>query len=295
MRTSLLSVSPWLALLPLVAAIDVRAQAIIAQTSGLQSPQHLIDFGTGLYPNFTRITTQFPGIAVTHAAYFTTGVSNNLVGGFLTNDFSGRPDTLTIRFANPISDVSFVYHQIGTSQPSNFRAMLGTTVVDSFSNLSNQSQPNNYFGFTNIFFDELQIDFVSDFNLDTLAYNDAGARCALRNGTGVNPVGYRCVTRPVLGTNWQVSIATTPNTTLTFLVFAPGGPSAPVPFLGYEILVQTSPDPVAVTGIGTYNTLLPTGAMWLGYTVATQAVRLDTVGPAQQFVFLNAQDVVLGL
>ena len=157
----------------LVPSAAVRAQAIIAQSSGLTSPDHVIDFGANLYPNFTNITTQFPGITVTHARYFTTGTFNNLQGGFLTNDFSGPPDTLTIKFAAPISDLSFVYHQISTAAPSSFRAMLGPVVVDSFNNLSNQFQTNNYFGFTNIVFDELQLDFVSDFNVDTLAFNDA--------------------------------------------------------------------------------------------------------------------------
>jgi hypothetical protein len=96
------------------------------------------------------------------------------MGGFLTNDFgAGLPNTLKIVFASPLSDLSFVYHQIGGGVPSNFRALLGGATVDSFSYLANQSQPNNYFGFTNIQFDELQIDFVGDFNVDTLAFNDA--------------------------------------------------------------------------------------------------------------------------
>ena len=149
------------------------AQAIIAQPSGLASPQHVIDFGANLYPNFTPVTTQFAGITLTHTRYFTTGVSNNLVGGFLTNDGSGLPNTLKIQFASPIHDLSFVYHQIGMSIPSNFRAMLAGVTVDSFSLLWNQNQSNNYFGFTNVVFDELQIDFDVDFNLDTLAFNDA--------------------------------------------------------------------------------------------------------------------------
>ena len=157
----------------LIPTTSLHAQAIIAQSSGLTNPNHVIDFGANLYPNFTNITTQFAGITVTHARYYTTGVATNLVGGFLTNDFSGAPDTLKIRFASPIRDLSFVYHQIGTSGPSAFRAMLGNVVVDSFSNASNQSQTNNYFGFTNIVFDELQLDFVGDFNVDTLAFNDA--------------------------------------------------------------------------------------------------------------------------
>jgi hypothetical protein len=153
---------------------SVHAQAIIAQSSGLTSPDHLIDFGANLFPNFTNITNQFAGINVTHASYFTTGSFNNLVGGFLTNNSAGLPNTLKIHFAAPISDVSFVYHQVGTNFPSSFRAMLGATIVDSFSDFPNQFQPNNFFGFTNIFFDEVEIDFDNDFNVDSLAFNDAG-------------------------------------------------------------------------------------------------------------------------
>ncbi len=134
----------------------------------------MTDFGANLFPNFTPITTQFPGLTFTHTRYFTTGSSNNLVGGFLTNDFSGFPNTLKIAFAQPITDVSFVYHQVGSGQPSVFRVLLAGNLVDSFSNTSNQFQPNNYFGFTNLLFDEVQVDFVVDFNIDTLAYNLAG-------------------------------------------------------------------------------------------------------------------------
>jgi hypothetical protein len=151
------------------------AQAIIAQPFGLASPQHVIDFGANLYPNFTPVTTEFAGITLTHTKYFTTGTYVNLAGGFLTNDFSGLPNTLKIKFASPIHDLSFVYQQVGQSNPSVFRAMLGPVTVDTFSLLWNSSLSNNYFGFTNVVFDELQIDFDSDFNLDTLAFNDASA------------------------------------------------------------------------------------------------------------------------
>ena len=165
--------SPALLLSTLTLATTASATGIIAQNSGLANPQHVIDFGANLYPNLTPITNQFPPVLITHARYYTTGTSNNLVGGFITNDFSGSPDTLTIKWAAPISDLTFVYHQISTSGPSTFRAMLGGVLVESFSNLSNQTQPNNYFGFTGIVFDELQLDFVVDFNVDTLAFNDA--------------------------------------------------------------------------------------------------------------------------
>jgi len=159
-------------------ADPLRAQAIIAQSSGLTNPDQVIDFGANVLPDFAPVSNQFAGITVSHARYFTTGSVNNMVGGFLTNDFSGPPDTLRIQFAAPISDLSFAYHQIATSAPSHFRAVLSGVVVDSFSNTSDQFQPNNYFGFTNIVFDELQLDFVVDFNVDTLAFNLAGPTLA---------------------------------------------------------------------------------------------------------------------
>ena len=158
----------------LVSSPALRAQAIVAQFAGLSNPDQVIDFGANVLPNFTPVTNQFAGITVSHASYFTTGTSNNLVGGFLTNDFSGAPNTLRIQFATPISDLSFVYHQVGVGAPSQFRALLGGVLVSSFSHASDQFQPNNYFGFTNLVFDELQLDFVIDFNLDTLAFNLAG-------------------------------------------------------------------------------------------------------------------------
>ena len=159
----------------ILASTTASAGQIIAQMNGLSGTDHVTDFGADLYPNFTNITTEFPGLTFSHTRYYTTSSVNNMVGGFLTNDFSGPPDTLTIKFDNPITDLSFAYHQIGQSQPSVFRAMLGGAVVDSFSNLSDQYQPNNYFGFTDLVFDELQLDFVGDFNIDYLAYNDAGS------------------------------------------------------------------------------------------------------------------------
>ncbi len=277
------------------APTPLDAQAIIAQSSGLPNPQHVIDFGANLFANFTPITTQFTGITVTHARYFTTGVSTNLVGGFLTNDFSGQPDTLIIRFAAPIRDLSFVYHQIGTTRPSVFRAMLGATLVDTFSHTGNQSSPNNYYGFTNRVFDELQLDFVGDFNVDTLAFNDLSARCEFRNGTGVNPTEYRCLNLPVLGTNWQSLVVTNPNTLGAYVAIGLGGAHPGLPFLGGELLIQTSPAPVLIPTTGTLSLAIPSGPSWLGVQLATQGMRVDLAGPTSRLVLLNALDLVLGM
>ena len=189
----------------------VHAQAIIAQNAGLTNPDHVIDFGASVFPNWTVVTNQFTGITVTHAAYYTTGTYNNLTGGFLTNSGSGGSDTLTIKFATPIADLSFVYQQVGAWGPSNFRAMLGAVLVDSFSDTSNQTQPNNYFGFTNILFDELQLDFVGDFNVDALAFNDpiVAPQSYCTAGTSTNG----CV--PAISSSGIASVAATSGFTIS--------------------------------------------------------------------------------
>lgn len=274
----------------------LAAQPIIAQSSGLASPQRIIDFGANLLPNFTPITTQIPGITIAHASYFTTGTSNNLVGGFLTNNFSaGPPETVSIRFHSLIRDLSFVYHQIGQSRPSVFRAMRAGNVVDTFTDLSNQSQPNNYFGFTNVVFDELQVDFVSDFNIDTLAINDAVASCTFRNGSNINPNAYSCTTRPVVGTTWQAQIATTANTLGTFVALAPGGAHPGFGFLGGEVLIQLAPAPLIVAVPASSGLAIPAAPSGIGFRLATQGIRVDQVLGVPTLVLLNALDLTFGL
>lgn len=285
------------ALAALCVPATLSAQQIIAATSGLPNPTTVFDFGANLLPNFTPVSTQFPGLTITHASYFTTGTSNNLVGGFLTNNFSaGLPNTLRVQFTHPMSDCSFVYHQVGTSGPSTIRILLQSTLVDSFSGTWNQSQPNNYFGFQNTAFDEIQIDFVSDFNFDTLAVVDlSGARCDFHNGNGINPPDFTCATLPVLGTTWQGVIAGNPNTILTFLAFAPAGLAAPTPLFGGELLIGTSPPPVAWAAFGSYAMAIPSATGWLGTVLTFQGFRVDLVGPTTRFLPLNANDLVLGL
>jgi hypothetical protein len=289
-----------LALVPLAAAlacaVEARSQQIIAALAGIPSPNTVIDFGANLLPNFTPVSTQFPGITITHASYFTTGVSNNLVGGFLTNNFSaGPPNTLSIVFAQPLTDLSFVYHQISTAGPSVIRVLLQGVPVDSFSGTWNQSQPNNFFGFTNQVFDELQIDFQADFNVDTLAFNPVGgAACQFYNGTGVNLPLFTCATLPVLGSIWQGAIATTPNTLLTGIAFSEAGFAAPLPLFGGELLIQTVPAPILFTGLGAHPLSIPNSPGLTGFALPFQGLRIEGVGPTFVFQPLNALRVIVG-
>ena len=124
---------------------------------------------------------------------------------------------------------------------------------------------------------------------DTWEYmTDLPAQCVFRNGTGVNPTGYACVTKPALGTVWQSTIPTPAGTAGTFLGLA-GAPAPGIPFLGYEVLIQFSPA-IFLSGLGSFSVPIPNQAPLLGVVLPTQAFRLDSTG----FVMLNALDLTLG-
>ncbi|MBK8979193.1 MAG: hypothetical protein IPM29_25130 [Planctomycetes bacterium] len=120
------------------------------------------------------------------------------------------------------------------------------------------------------------------------------ARCAFRNGSGVNPAAYGCLSAPVVGRTWRATIDTTPLTAATIVAFALT-PDPGLPFLGGEILVGLAPPPSLQTGMGSHSLTLPSVAAMIGSVVPTQGLRIDNVGPTTRLVPLNAQDLVVGL
>lgn len=272
------------------------AQAIVASTTGIADPARVVDFGANVLPNFAAVTNQFPGVTVTNASYFTIGgTSLGITGGFLTKLLTPTSSTVSLQFAAPVTDASFVYHQVGTGSPSTIRALLAGVVVDSFSGSWTQYQPNNVFGFTNLVFDEIQIDYVVDFNIDSLAFNPVGAaRCPSFNGSGINLAGFLCTALPVLGTTWQGTVVTTPNTLLTLLAYAPLGIGTPIPVFGGELLLQPSAGDVLFPGTGSYALPIPNSSVWTGVQFTFQAVRIDSIGGVPTIVPMNARTLVLG-
>ncbi|MBI5850583.1 MAG: hypothetical protein HZB39_06020 [Planctomycetes bacterium] len=131
-------------------------------------------------------------------------------------------------------------------------------------------------------------------DLASLHRTDLFARCAFRNGRGLNPIGYACVSAPVLGANWQTSIAMTPNSVASFVAIAIF-PDRGIPFGNGEILIGLVPDPMLLVGAGAHALTIPNVSTLLGALVPTQGFRLDNVGPTTDLVPLNAEDLVLGL
>ncbi len=115
------------------------------------------------------------------------------------------------------------------------------------------------------------------------------ASCAFRNGSGVNPTGFDCVTMPVLGAVWRTEVATVASTVSTGVGLAAA--AAQVPFAGGELLLGTDPPPVFLSGIGSHSVTIPYLGALLGAPLTSQGFRVDS-GP--RLVLLNAQDLVVG-
>ncbi len=119
-----------------------------------------------------------------------------------------------------------------------------------------------------------------------------GASCTLRTGSGVNPTGFDCTTLPVLGTTWETSVATTPNTVATAVGLSVGPAQQLFPF--GELLISLTPSPLFVQGLGNHAVRIPNSSSFLGVTLATQGFRVDMLRGGAALVPLNAQDLSLG-
>ena len=118
------------------------------------------------------------------------------------------------------------------------------------------------------------------------------ARCVLRNGSGVNPLGFDCVTAPALGSTWSSTIATTPQTISTLVALA--ATPAQTPFFGGEILIGLVPTPLLQTGNGAHATPIPNVSSLMGVTLHAQGIRFEQTPGGPTAELLNAQDLTLG-
>jgi hypothetical protein len=120
------------------------------------------------------------------------------------------------------------------------------------------------------------------------------ARCTFRNGNGINPPDFKCVTRPELGSNWVTSYNHNASTVATALIVGFGGPTTGPMLFGGELLINLAPPPVAVSGTGDIALPIPGTASLAGVPVSTQGFRADQTRAGTQLFLLNAQDIVLG-
>ncbi|MEM7203039.1 MAG: hypothetical protein AAF628_22455 [Planctomycetota bacterium] len=121
------------------------------------------------------------------------------------------------------------------------------------------------------------------------------ATCVVRNGTGINPIDFACISTPVLGQDWDTSIATTPATSLTAIGLAALPAQFPLPGTSGELLLGLAPPPTFLVGLGTHSLTIPRNASLVGARLYSQGFRIDAPGGTATLVPLNALDVVLGV
>lgn len=163
------------------AAGPAMATVITASDTGLSAPGQTIGFEEVVLSNGTLVTDQFASLGVT----FTPGVSYQ-------NSVSRRPNfsgPAVIDFAfSGFADISIQFSQAVTeataAMTANFGGMSLTALLDdvivesfdyTFPNNTVDSNFNNFFGFTDILFDELRLTPVGSTSvaIDNLAFTYA--------------------------------------------------------------------------------------------------------------------------
>ncbi len=136
----------------------------------------------------------------------------------------------------------------------------------------------------------------------------AMASCTVRTGSGINPLGFDCVTNPVVGTTWESTIDLTPTigsmAQFTAVVTGLGGPASGVFVMGGQELLVSPPLVTDTSVTGVHSIDVPFDASLIGVPVFTQGMRFESVllmtpsgvsMTGERPVLLNALDLVLGL
>ncbi len=140
---------------------------IQSSTTGLSSPAATIDFSEVSLSANTSVTTQFQSLGITFdsgdvfydPSLVSSSFPGNLVGnriGNFTNSTSVFTVPFSILFVNQQPEAAFSFHSL-TSGTTTFRALLGSTEVESFTATTSGTGFDDFFGFTGITFDEIEI------------------------------------------------------------------------------------------------------------------------------------------
>jgi hypothetical protein len=171
------------------------ANALSLQNStGLASPDQTITFDEFVVSQDASITNEYSSLGVTFSPnlYFDTQYNfPNITPNSLSNFgvFSGSsPITPVSIFFNQAQNAAAfsVITQLGTST---FTALLDGSVVETFNAPTTFGDPNNFYGFTGVVFDEIQITPGGDANIMNLDN--------LQTGTASTPVPFEF--SPTLG------------------------------------------------------------------------------------------------
>ncbi len=147
----------------LVAGASTLHAAFIQNSTGISNPAQIITFSEFVFPNNTAIVNQYSSLGVTFSPtlYYNgsgSGFYNffpHISGNYLSNFNPGYVDPFSLNFTTVQSSVAFAF----TTNPGSttFNAYLGNTLVDSASVVTSSTINNNFYGFTGISFDRIEV------------------------------------------------------------------------------------------------------------------------------------------
>ena len=155
-----LSIAAGVAVIALGAVgIEHADAAMLNNSSGLASPNTTITFDEIVPPAGTVVTTQYSGLGVSFSnlVYASQGggfphIDNNNLGNFNGGLNGGL---FSIHFLQQQTEAAFA--MVTNQGTSTFTALLNGVVAETFTLGTTVFSSNNFYGFTNILFDEIQV------------------------------------------------------------------------------------------------------------------------------------------
>jgi hypothetical protein len=141
-----------------IVGVNPAQAASLNNGTGISNPATTITFDEFPLANDTPLTNQYASLGVTFTGLFSDTIFSGLPN---INPSAARNFTISVEnpflisFTQPQSQAAFSL--ITNPGTSTFEALLNNAVVDSFSNVTDAANTNNFYGFTGVTFDAIRI------------------------------------------------------------------------------------------------------------------------------------------
>jgi hypothetical protein len=156
------------ALVAALSPLPSPAEPIDLSPDGLADPESTITFDEIAIDDTAEVTTQFAGLGVTLVPNLFLRVGDNPDWQHIEgpNLRTGDPEVnpFTIRFGNPLTSAAFVAIAQPPT-PATITAKLNGVEVESFETTVSIDNPDNFFGFTDITFNEIEVAYEAETRL----------------------------------------------------------------------------------------------------------------------------------
>ena len=134
--------------------------------------------------------------------------------------------------------------------------------------------------------------FIVSYSVDFTVNHGLPATSLVRNGKGINPMGFTELSPAIVGTNWNTTVALSAAEDLSIVAIGLGGPTQGILLEGHVRGEPLCLGPF-LTDIarGVHSIPVPNDPSLIGATFCAQAAR---VGPGRQVILNNAIDVTVG-